>query len=58
MLPPEEAKTIFALHKFELVDAQQEGGGSDNDAARGSMMSRPSALSGHQRKQVKVTITS
>ena len=63
MPSPEEAKTIYALHKFEMVDVQVEAGSSDNgngsnNDARPSMLSVPSSLASQSRKQVKVTITS
>ena len=63
MPSPEEAKTIYALHKFEMVDVQMEAGSSDNgngshNDARPSMLSVPSSLHSQSRKQVKVTITS
>ena len=50
MPSPEEAKTIYALHKFEMVDVQREadssdnGNGSNNDA-RPSNISLPSFAS-------------
>ena len=62
MQSPEEAKTIYALHKFELVDSHSlDNSNSDNNEARPSMLSVPSMPSSqfsHVRKQVKVTITS
>ena len=61
MQSPEEAKTIYALHKFELVDSHSLDTSSDNNEARPSMLSVPSMPSSqfsHVRKQVKVTITS
>lgn len=60
MQSPEEAKTIYALHKFELADIHSLDTSSDNEA-RPSMLSVPSMPSSqfsHVRKQVKVTITS
>ena len=54
---PEEAKTIFSLYKFELVDLHQEFDdvASFAPAARESAVSIPSS---NPSKQVKVTITS
>ena len=59
MQHPEEARTLFALHKFELVETQLESRENQNaNAARPSNVSLPSFQSSATKKQVKVTITS